>query len=92
MASGAGMAVTTFHRQFKQATGLSPIQFQKQLRLLEARNLLTLRGSTVAGAAYEVGYQSPSQFNREYFRFFGTSPGQDSAILRRMEERRSPSP
>ncbi|MCB8815381.1 AraC family transcriptional regulator [Desulfosporosinus shakirovi] len=66
MASKSGMAINTFHRQFKRATGLSPIQFQKQLRLLEARNLIAFEGYAVAGAAYQVGYQSPSQFNREY--------------------------
>lgn len=71
------MAINTLHRQFKQATGLSPIQFQKQLRLLEARSLIALEGYAVASAAYEVGYQSASQFNREYTRFFGKSPAKD---------------
>jgi AraC-like DNA-binding protein len=85
----AGMALTTFHRQFKRATGLSPIQFQKQLRLLEARNLLAFEGYAVAGAAYEVGYESPSQFNREYSRFFGNTPSRHAAILRQMEAVRS---
>jgi AraC-like DNA-binding protein len=79
------MAITTFHRQFKRATGLSPIQFQKQLRLLEARNLLAFEGYAVASAAYEVGYQSSSQFNREYSRFFGASPARDAAVLRQIE-------
>lgn len=85
----AGMALTTFHRQFKRATGLSPIQFQKQLRLLEARNLLAFEGYAVAGAAYEVGYESPSQFNREYSRFFGNTPSRHATILRQMEAARS---
>ncbi|MET3504293.1 AraC family transcriptional regulator [Halalkalibacter oceani] len=85
MASKSGMAINTFHRHFKQATGLSPIQFQKQLRLLEARNLIAFEGYAVASAAYEVGYQSPSQFNREYSRFFGTSPARDTEKLRRIE-------
>lgn len=80
LAGEAGMAVTTFHRQFKHATGLSPIQFQKQLRLLEARNLVAFEGYAVSNAAYEVGYQSPSQFNREYSRFFGESPARDAGI------------
>ncbi len=87
-ASKSGMAINTFHRQFKRATGLSPIQFQKQLRLIEARNLMAFEGYAVANAAYEVGYQSPSQFNREYSRFFGASPAKDTAKLKRIESTR----
>ncbi|SHH95498.1 AraC family transcriptional regulator [Desulfosporosinus lacus] len=88
MAAKSGMAINTFHRQFKRATGLSPIQFQKQLRLLEARNLIAFEGYAVAGAAYQVGYQSPSQFNREYSRFFGSSPARDTEKLRLIENAR----
>jgi len=88
VASQFGMAINTFHRQFKRATGLSPIQFQKQLRILEARNLMAFEGYSVASAAYHVGYQSPSQFNREYSRFFGTSPARDTADLRQIEAAR----
>ncbi|GIN63771.1 AraC family transcriptional regulator [Robertmurraya siralis] len=88
MASKSGMAINTFHRQFKRATGLSPIQFQKQLRLLEARNLIAFEGYAVASAAYQVGYRSPSQFNREYSRFFGLSPARDTEKLRRIESAR----
>jgi transcriptional regulator GlxA family with amidase domain len=88
LAKKNGMAINTFHRQFKRATGLSPIQFQKQLRLLEARNLMAFEGYAVANAAYEVGYQSPSQFNREYSRFFGASPAKDTAKLKRIERMR----
>ncbi|MEW6737321.1 MAG: AraC family transcriptional regulator [Acidobacteriota bacterium] len=88
LAAKSGMAVNTFHRHFKKATGLSPIQFQKQLRLLEARNLIAFEGYTVASAAYEVGYQSPSQFNREYSRFFGSPPARDTSILRQIENAR----
>ncbi len=88
IAREAGMAVTTFHRHFKEATGLSPIQFQKQLRLLEARNLLVFNGYAVTTAAYEVGYESPSQFNREYSRFFGAPPARDTAKLRLIESLR----
>lgn len=88
MATKSGMAVNTFHRQFKRATGLSPIQFQKQLRLLEARNLIAFEGYSVSSAAYEVGYQSPSQFNREYSRFFGLSPARDTLVLRQIENAR----
>lgn len=89
LASKAGMAINTFHRQFKRATGLSPIQFQKQLRLLEARNLIAFEGYPVASAAYHVGYQSPSQFNREYSRFFGSSPARDTENIRRIESTRN---
>jgi AraC-like DNA-binding protein len=85
LAGEAGMAVTTFHRQFKNATGLSPVQFQKQLRLLEARNLIAFEGYAVSSAAYEVGYQSASQFNREYARFFGAPPAKDAAVVRQLE-------
>jgi AraC-like DNA-binding protein len=82
IADQSDLGVTTFHRQFKQITGLSPIQFQKQLRLLEARNLLFLSNSSVSDAAYAVGYESSSQFNREYARFFGAPPARDAARLR----------
>src|SRR5262249_57008577 len=82
VAAKAGMGITTFYRQFKQITGLSPIQFQKQLRLLEARKLLVFNGHSVSEAAYEVGYESASQFNREYARLFGAPPAQDASRLR----------
>jgi len=82
LAAQSGMGVTTFHRQFKQITGLSPLQFQKQLRLLEARNLLVFGDYSVSDAAFKVGYVSASQFNREYSRFFGASPALDAAKLR----------
>ena len=85
LAAQSGMGVTTFHRQFKQITGLSPIQFQKQLRLLEARKLLVFSDHSVSDAAFKVGYVSPSQFNREYSRLFGASPALDAAHLRKME-------
>ena len=82
LAAQSGMGVTTFHRQFKQITGLSPIQFQKQLRLLEARKLLVFGDYSVSDAAFKVGYVSPSQFNREYSRLFGASPALDAASLK----------
>lgn len=88
IAREAGMAVTTFHRQFKLATGLSPIQFQKQLRLMEARNLIAYEGLAVSNAAYRVGYESASQFNREYSRFFGTSPSKHGSSIRTLERMR----
>jgi AraC-like DNA-binding protein len=88
IADAAGMAINTFHRHFKRITGLSPIQYQKQLRLMEARNLIAFGGYSVVDAAYEVGYQSPSQFNREYGRFFGAPPAKDTQQLRRIEQAR----
>lgn len=64
-------------------TGLSPIQFQKHLRLLEARKLLVFSDCTVSEAAFKVGYESTSQFNREYSRFFGNSPARNVADIKR---------
>jgi len=87
VAAKSAMGVTTFHRQFKQITGLSPIQFQKQLRLLEARKLLVYSGHSVSDAAFEVGYESASQFNREYSRLFGAPPARDASSLRQMEDK-----
>ena len=84
LAAESGMGVTTFHRQFKEITGLSPIQFQKQLRLLEARKLLVFSDHSVSDAAFKVGYVSPSQFNREYSRLFGASPALDASKLRQL--------
>ncbi|HEY0764473.1 MAG TPA: AraC family transcriptional regulator [Pyrinomonadaceae bacterium] len=85
LAKQSGMGVTTFHRQFKQITGLSPIQFQKQLRLLEARKLLVFSDHSVSEAAFKVGYVSASQFNREYSRFFGAPPALDASNLKQLE-------
>lgn len=84
LANRACMGITTFHRQFKSITGLSPIQFQKQLRLLEARKLLAFSGYSVTDAALDVGYESTSQFNREYSRFFGASPARDAKKLKEL--------
>ncbi|MBM9502367.1 AraC family transcriptional regulator [Leptospira sp. 201903071] len=89
LAEKSGLGVTTFHRKFKEITGLSPIQFQKQLRLMEARKLLAFGGFPVTEAAYQVGYESASQFNREYSRFFGAPPSRDSLRIRKMEDARS---
>ncbi|MBB6551871.1 AraC family transcriptional regulator [Nonomuraea rubra] len=78
----AGMSPSTFHRHFRVVTGMSPLQFQKHLRLQEARALLVAGSGDVAGVGHLVGYDSPSQFNREYRRLFGAPPGQDAARLR----------
>jgi AraC-like DNA-binding protein len=78
----SGMSASAFHRHFRAVTALSPLQFQKRIRLQEARSLLVARPSDVAGIGHRVGYDSPSQFNREYRRLFGAPPGQDAARLR----------
>ena len=80
----AGMSVSAFHRNFVAVTAMSPIQFQKQIRLQEARLLLLARPEDVAGAGYAVGYDSASQFSREYRRQFGSPPGRDA--MRLLEE------
>lgn len=77
----AEMSVATFHRHFRAATAMSPLQYQKALRLQEGRRRL-IADENPAGAAYAVGYESVSQFSREYARMFGTSPGRDAARLR----------
>ncbi|WP_123748203.1 AraC family transcriptional regulator N-terminal domain-containing protein [Saccharothrix texasensis] len=78
----AGMSPSAFHRHFRAITAMSPVQFQKRIRLQEARSLLAARPGDVAGVGHLVGYDSPSQFNREYRRLFGEPPGRDAARLR----------
>jgi AraC-like DNA-binding protein len=77
LAVSAGMSPTSFYRHFKAVTGHSPLAFQRHMRLLEARKLLTAGSLNVSSVAYEVGYQSPSQFSREYKSLFGSSPATD---------------
>lgn len=78
----AGMAPTTFHRHFKAFTSLSPLQYQKRLRLYEAQQFLLRGDGDVNSAAYAVGYQSPQQFNRDYKSLFGTTPGRSTRAQR----------
>ncbi|WP_374009096.1 AraC family transcriptional regulator N-terminal domain-containing protein [Leifsonia sp. LS-T14] len=78
----SGMSASTFHRHFRAATSLTPIQWQKALRLREARSRLLTGAAGVAEAGYAVGYGSPSQFSREYRRAFGRPPGVDARSLR----------
>jgi AraC-like DNA-binding protein len=78
----AGMSPSAFHRHFRAVTAMSPVQFQKRIRLQEARTLLVARPTDVAGVGHLVGYDSPSQFSREYRRLFGVPPGQDAVRLR----------
>jgi AraC-like DNA-binding protein len=76
------MSVSAFHRTFHTVTALSPIQFQKQIRLQQSRLLLVAGADDVANIGFRVGYDSASQFNREYRRHFGMPPGRDAARLR----------
>lgn len=78
----AGMSVTSLHRHFRNITSMTPIQYQKQLRLYAARTRLMTTGEDVSEVGFAVGYESPSQFSREYRRMFGKSPGQDAADLK----------
>lgn len=82
MARDVNLSVSTLHHRFKAVTGISPLQYQKQLRLQEARRLMLNEGLEAAAAGYRVGYESPSQFSREYSRLFGAPPLRDLARLR----------
>jgi AraC-like DNA-binding protein len=82
LARSCGMSTSAFHRNFHAVTALSPIQFQKQIRLQKSRLLLLNGVDDVATAGYRVGYDSASQFSREYRRQFGLPPGRDAARLR----------
>lgn len=84
LATKAGMSTSTFHHHFRSMTALSPLQFQKQLRLREARQLMLAEHLDAATAAFQVGYESPSQFSREYSRQFGAPPLRDIAKLRQV--------
>jgi AraC-like DNA-binding protein len=86
LAARAGMSTSTFHHHFRSMTALSPLQYQKQLRLQEARRLMLSEHLDASSAAYEVGYESPSQFSREYNRLFGAPPLRDIAKLREIED------
>lgn len=101
LAASVQMSVSTFHHHFRALTAMSPLQFQKQLRLHEARRLLLTEDLDAATAGFRVGYESPSQFGREYHRMFGGPPLRDMAALRgsqraggrrRIERRRPLSP
>jgi AraC-like DNA-binding protein len=81
------LSPSAFHRQFKAMTSMTPLQYQKQLRLLEARRLMASNAANVEKAAFQVGYESLSQFSREYSRMFGRSPRRDVASLREIAAR-----
>lgn len=76
------MSNSALHAHFKSITNMTPLQFQKQLRLQEARRLLFSENLDAATASHRVGYESPSQFNREYHRLFGLPPVRDLARIR----------
>lgn len=82
LARRANMSASAFHTHFKAVTAMSPIQYQKRLRLQEARRMLLTETMSAETAAYEVGYTSPSQFSREYARLFGQPPRRDAERLR----------
>ena len=82
LAAIARMGVSTLHHQFRALTAMSPLQYQNQLRLQRARERMLMDGMDATSAAYEVGYESVSQFNREYSRFFGQPPMRDIKALR----------
>ncbi len=87
LAAQARMSTSTFHHHFRSMTALSPLQFLKQLRLQEARRLMLTERMDAATAAFQVGYESPSQFSREYNRMFGAPPLRDIKSLRQMPAR-----
>ncbi|OHV80444.1 AraC family transcriptional regulator [Rhizobium sp. LCM 4573] len=82
LAAAAGMSLTAFHKHFKHMISISPGQYQKRLRLIEARRLMLEQGFTASSAAFEVGYESVSQFTREYARLFKTPPKRDVLRVR----------
>lgn len=82
LAQLAGMSLSTFHRHFKAVTAMTPLQYQKIVRLQQARRLLTIERHPVTQVAFAVGYESPSQFSREYAREFGAAPAHDASRLR----------
>ncbi|MGV2463418.1 UNVERIFIED_CONTAM: AraC family transcriptional regulator CmrA, partial [Pseudomonas aeruginosa] len=82
LAQVVNLSPSTLHHRFKAVTAMSPLQYQKQLRLQEARRLIFSEGLEVAAAGYRVGYESPSQFSREYSRLFGAPPLRDLARAR----------
>jgi len=84
LANKAGLSTSAFHNHFRSMTAMSPLQFQKRMRLNEARQLMLTEHMDAAAAAFQVGYESPSQFSREYSRQFGAPPLRDITNLREM--------
>ena len=86
LCDASGMSRASLHRHFRSMTGLSPVQYQKQLRLQEARQLLLAGEHRASDVAYAVGYESASQFSREYLRQFGTPPARDVRQIRQIRQ------
>ncbi|MCA1515217.1 AraC family transcriptional regulator [Bradyrhizobium sp. NBAIM01] len=86
LAKAAGMSHSAFHLHFRSITSLTPLQFQKQLRLIEARRTMLADGASIATASHRVGYESVTQFTREYCRLFGMPPGRDMREAKRRVE------
>jgi AraC-like DNA-binding protein len=86
LAARVHMSTSAFHHHFRRLTAMSPLQFQKWLRLNEARRLMLTEDFNAATAAFQVGYESPSQFSREYRRFFDEPPLRDITYLRQMTD------
>lgn len=86
LAAIAGMSLSSFHQHFRAITSLSPLQFQKQLRLIEARRMMLADGASASSAAFAVGYESVPQFTREYARMFGLPPVKDMRAVRQVAE------
>jgi len=84
LAQTAQMSPSAFHRQFKALTSMTPLQYQKRLRLLEARRLMVADAANAETAAFQVGYESASQFSREYSRMFGSPPRRDIVGMREL--------
>jgi len=82
LARRVSMSESAFHKHFKTLTSMSPLQFQKRLRLMQARSLLIRNAATATAVAFDVGYESSTQFNREYARFFGKPPATDARDVR----------
>ena len=82
LAEAAGMSTSSFHEHFRAITSLTPLQFQKQLRLIEARRMMLTNGVGIGSAAHQVGYESVPQFTREYGRMFGSPPARDMKALK----------
>jgi AraC-like DNA-binding protein len=89
LAALATMSISSFHRHFRAVTSMTPIQFQKQIRLHEARTRLLGEPGDVTGVGFAVGYDSPSQFSREYRRMFGVPPSRDALALREVRSTES---
>ncbi|BFM14595.1 AraC family transcriptional regulator [Maricurvus nonylphenolicus] len=85
IAEDIGMSASNFYKHFKETTGMSPLVYQKKVRLLEARHQMLVTGDDAASVSYRVGYESPSQFSREYSNYFGRPPKKDIALMKSLE-------